>query len=108
MTARLPASGIGHIDIAGMHSTIAIRIRMGDRMRTVQMTLDERLVNTVDKAAKDLHTTRSAFTRHALRQAIARFETQKLEQRHRQGYIRTPSRPGEFAVWEKEQKWGDE
>ena len=37
-------------------------------MRTVQMTLDEELLASVDKAAKKLKTTRSAFTRKALRE----------------------------------------
>ncbi len=77
-------------------------------MRTVQMTLDEELVRTVDRVAKDLHTTRSAFARDALQQAITRIRTQKLEEKHRRGYLRKPAGPGEFDVWEREQKWGDE
>ena len=77
-------------------------------MRTVQMTLDEDLVQTVDRVAKDLHTTRSAFTRDALRRSIERIRTEKLEDKHRQGYLRKPIMAGEFDVWEGEQKWGDE
>jgi len=77
-------------------------------MRTVQMTLDEDLVQTVDKVAKDLHTTRSAFAREALQQAVARVKTRMLEAKHRQGYLRKPAAADEFAVWEKEQTWGDE
>jgi len=77
-------------------------------MRTVQMTLDEHLVQTVDKVVKNMHTTRSAFTREALRQAIARIKMQRFEEKHRQGYLRKPVTADEFGVWEKEQKWGDE
>ena len=77
-------------------------------MRTVQMTLDEDLVETVDRVARDLHTTRSAFTREALQQAIARNKIQKLEARHRQGYLRKPVSSDESAVCDKEQVWGDE
>jgi len=77
-------------------------------MRTVQMTLDEHLVQTVDRVAKDLHTTRSAFAREALQQAVARVRTRRLEDKHRQGYLRKPAGADEFSVWEKEQKWGDE
>ncbi len=77
-------------------------------MRTVQMTLDEDLVQTVDEVAKELHTTRSAFAREALQQALMRVKTQKLEEKHRLGYLRKPSTTQEFSVWEKEQKWGDE
>ena len=77
-------------------------------MKTVQMTLDEQLVRTVDKVARDLHTTRSAFARVALQQALARVKMRMLEAKHRQGYLRKPLAADEFAAWEKEQKWGDE
>jgi metal-responsive CopG/Arc/MetJ family transcriptional regulator len=77
-------------------------------MRTVQMTLDEELLASVDEAAKKLNTTRSAFTRKALREALDRLTISQLEQKHRQGYERQPVRKGEFDVWEKEQVWGDE
>ena len=43
-------------------------------MKTVQMTLDENLVKAVDRAAKKLRTTRSAFTRQALRSALKEVE----------------------------------
>ena len=76
-------------------------------MKTVQMTLDEKLVAAVDKAAKKIGTTRSAFTRAALRQALERLKTQGLERRHRVGYARKPVRGDEFSDWENEQVWPD-
>lgn len=77
-------------------------------MRTVQMTLDEDLVQTVDRVARTMNTTRSAFARDALRQAVTRLDTRRLEEKHRQGYLRKPAGAEEFGAWEKEQKWGDE
>ncbi len=77
-------------------------------MRTIQMTLDDELVQTVDKFVKNLHMTRSAFTRQALQQSIARIKIQRLEEKHRQGYLRKPTSANEFDVWEKEQKWSAE
>ena len=77
-------------------------------MRTVQMTLDEDLVQAVDRVVRDLHTTRSAFARDALQRAIERIRTERLEDKHRRGYIRKPTGAGEVDVWEREQKWGDE
>jgi metal-responsive CopG/Arc/MetJ family transcriptional regulator len=77
-------------------------------MRTIQMTLDDDLVKTVDKVARELKTTRSAFTRKALRDAINLFNAHLLEQKHRQGYNLHPVNKDEFSVWEKEQNWGDE
>ena len=43
-------------------------------MKTVQMTLDENLIVSVDKMAKRLGTTRSAFTRQALKTASEKSE----------------------------------
>ena len=77
-------------------------------MKTVQMTLDEDIVKAVDRVAKQLHTTRSAFTRAALREALARYNMQQLEHKHRQGYQNHPVCSGEFSVWEDEQAWGKE
>ncbi len=76
-------------------------------MKTVQMTLDDDLVESVDEAVKKLHTNRSAFTREALRDALGKFNIQQLEQKHRQGYEKQPVGSAEFSVWEEEQDWGD-
>ena len=77
-------------------------------MRTIQMTLDDDLVKKVDKIAKELQTTRSAFTRDALREAVQQYNTRRLELMHRKGYEIHPVNKEEFSVWEKEQNWGDE
>ena len=77
-------------------------------MRTIQMTLDDELVESVDKLVKELNTSRSAFTRDALREAVNRFYTNLKEEKHRQGYVSHPVNKDEFSVWEKEQDWGDE
>lgn len=77
-------------------------------MRTIQMTLDDDLVKAVDRISKQMHTSRSAFTRKALREAIERFKVEQLELKHRLGYERLPIGSEEFSVWEKEQAWGDE
>ncbi|MCC6695582.1 MAG: ribbon-helix-helix protein, CopG family [Candidatus Hydrogenedentes bacterium] len=76
-------------------------------MKTVQMTLDDDLVKEVDRVSKRLRTTRSAFLRKALREALARYRDAELEGKHCQGYERHPVAAGEFSVWEYEQAWGD-
>ena len=76
-------------------------------MKTVQMTLDEDLVIAVDKVIKKIHTTRSAFTRNALREAIKKFNVSRLERQHHRGYEINPVAKSEFSVWEDEQEWGD-
>jgi metal-responsive CopG/Arc/MetJ family transcriptional regulator len=77
-------------------------------MRTIQMTLDDDLVTAVDRVSKELRTSRSAFARKALRDALARCTIEQLEQKHRRGYERYPVAADEFSVWETEQAWGDE
>jgi metal-responsive CopG/Arc/MetJ family transcriptional regulator len=74
-------------------------------MKTVQMTLDENLIASVDKVAKRLGTTRSAFTRQALKTALLEVRMNELERKHRVGYKRKPVKRGEFEDWEAEQIW---
>ena len=75
-------------------------------MRTIQMTLDDDLVKNVDLVVRETKTTRSAFTRDALRLAIHRIKVLELEQKHRIGYAGRPIAKREFDVWAKEQEWG--
>ncbi len=76
-------------------------------MRTIQMTLDDELVDAVDKVVKKLKMTRSAFTRQALRNAITRANIKQMEDKHRKGYERKPVSKSEFSLWESEQEWVD-
>lgn len=77
-------------------------------MRTIQMTLDNDLVETVDKIAKHFNISRSAFTRNALRETIKKINLKELEKKHKKGYLDHPVNKNEFSVWEKEQDWGNE
>ena len=84
-----------------------IHMVMRIMMKTVQMTLDEALVRKVDRAARKLHTSRSGFTRDALRRALHDLKMEELEEKHRRGYAQAPVAEGEFSVWEEEQEWGE-
>ena len=79
----------------------------GQDMRTVQMTLDEELIEAVDKVVKKTGTTRSAFAREALYVALRYEEIKEKEQKHREGYARKPVQSGEFSSWEDEQVWAE-
>jgi len=76
-------------------------------MRTIQMTLDDDLVTAVDSVVKKMKTTRSAFTRKALRDAIKQVNASMLEEKHKRGYEQSPVAKTEFSDWESEQEWGD-
>ena len=77
-------------------------------MKAVQMTLEEELVAQVDRLVRKLKTTRSAFARDALRDALAKHRVGELEQKHRLGYQKHPVKSGEFDIWQTQQQWGDE
>lgn len=90
-----------------MWISLAIAIDMEGIVRTVQMTLEADLVAAVDKAARRLGTSRSAFAREALRAALGRLQERSREEKQREGYRRKPVKRGEFSDWEAEQVWVD-
>mgnify|MGYP003519734001 FL=1 len=75
-------------------------------MKTIQMTIDERLLKLVDKMSRARMTNRSAFIRQALEAEIRRLRIREDETRHAEGYVRNPVAPGEFNDWLTEQDWG--
>jgi len=77
-------------------------------MKTVQMTIEEDLLQDVDAAARQIRTSRSAFTRDALREMLKKMRVSQQERQHRRGYARHPVKKDEFDVWTREQKWGDQ
>jgi CopG family transcriptional regulator / antitoxin EndoAI len=75
-------------------------------VKTIQMTIDERLLKIVDKITRARKTTRSAFIRDALEAEIRRQRIREDEVRHAEGYARQPVAIGEFDIWLSEQDWG--
>lgn len=76
-------------------------------MKTVQMTMEEDLIREVDRTAKSLGKTRSAFTREALLKAIKEVRNKALEEKQIKGYRKNPVKSDEFSGWESEQVWVD-
>jgi metal-responsive CopG/Arc/MetJ family transcriptional regulator len=76
-------------------------------IKTIQMTLDETLLDEVDATSAELGMNRSAFIRAALRLALEQQRVAELERRQAAGYARHPVEPGEFDVWLAEQAWGE-
>jgi metal-responsive CopG/Arc/MetJ family transcriptional regulator len=74
-------------------------------MSTVQMTIDDALLAQVDRLVRKLGTTRSEFTREALRRALEYQREKEQERRHREGYLRKPVRSEEFCVCEDDLAW---
>ena len=65
--------------------------------KTIHITIDEQLLDSVDQAARELGITRSAFIGEALQHVVQASETSALEDQHAAGYRRYPVAPGEFG-----------
>ena len=76
-------------------------------MKTIQMTIDESLLQQVDLKVKELQTTRSAFIREALEEALRAYQVRRLEERDEAGYTAGPANSTETAEWDAEQAWGE-
>jgi metal-responsive CopG/Arc/MetJ family transcriptional regulator len=74
-------------------------------MKTIQMTIDETLLEEVDEAVTELGTNRSAFMREALKNLLKQRKIKLLEAQHRVGYERHPLTAEEFDIWQDEQLW---
>lgn len=77
-------------------------------MKAIQITMEADLVEQVDRCARTLGHSRSAFARNALREAVRRRDREMLEQRHIEGYRRTPPAEEEFGISEEDRRWGDD
>ena len=76
-------------------------------MKTIQMTIDDYLLQRVDQTVKALQTTRSAFIRDALEEALRSYQIRRLEERDAAGYTAVPAPQNETEEWIPEQDWGD-
>lgn len=79
-----------------------------DDMKTIQMTINEILLEQVDQTVRDLSTTRSAFIREALERALRYYHILKMEEQDADGYAQIPAHPDDVEEWAGEQVWGDE
>ncbi|MGO9512568.1 MAG: ribbon-helix-helix domain-containing protein [Steroidobacteraceae bacterium] len=75
-------------------------------MKTIQMTIDPRLLKAVDRLTRARKTTRSALIRAALEAELRRERVHELEARHAAGYAAQPVLAGEFDAWLDQQEWG--
>lgn len=75
-------------------------------METIQVVIDEKLLQASDRAAKKAKLNRSELVRLALREHLQRLQIQESEQRDQRGYEALPqSEATEESAWEAEAIW---
>jgi metal-responsive CopG/Arc/MetJ family transcriptional regulator len=77
-------------------------------MATIQVVLDDALLELADKLAKQRNVNRSALIREALRSYLKRLRYRELERKERLAYERTPDDLDEVRRWERVADWPDD
>ncbi len=77
-------------------------------MQTIQVIMDELLLEAADRAARQENVNRSALARQALRSYLRLLEIRKRERLDRDGYERIPDAGDGLGVWEQAAAWPDE
>lgn len=77
-------------------------------MTTIQVVLEDALLEATDRAVRRLKVNRSALIRDALREHLRRLSIVEKERRDRDGYARHPMARDEFGVWDKVTAWPDD
>lgn len=77
-------------------------------MATIQIVLDNELLEAADKAAKTGNVNRSALIRQALQTHLKRLHVLELEERDRRGYLAQPQREEEYMPWVEAAVWSED
>lgn len=77
-------------------------------MQTIQVVLEEQLLQAADEAARRTNQNRSALVRQALREHLRRLEIRAMEEREREGYLKFPDTLDDTAAWEGVEAWPEE
>ncbi len=79
-----------------------------NNMATIQVVLDDALLELADTVAKQTHVNRSALIREALRAHLKRLRYLEMERQEREAYEQTPDDVEEARRWERVADWPDE
>jgi predicted transcriptional regulator len=76
-------------------------------VRTIQVTIDEPLLDRLDDELSSTHQPRSAFIRNAIENELRRRDVEAAERAWEESYRKNPVDEKEMAAWESIQDWGD-
>jgi metal-responsive CopG/Arc/MetJ family transcriptional regulator len=77
-------------------------------MTTIQVVLEDALLDATDRVVRRLKVNRSALIRDALREHLRRLSIVEKERQDREGYARHRVAQDEFGVWDKVAAWPDD
>ncbi len=88
--------------------TVEWTVEHNPYVETIQVVLEEDLLQAADRAARRLRLNRSAFIRQALREHLRSLRLREREEADRRGYERTPESAAELARWDRVAAWPED
>jgi metal-responsive CopG/Arc/MetJ family transcriptional regulator len=77
-------------------------------VKTIQVVMDERLLEALDHAAQQEEVNRSALIRSSVKEMLRRRRIAELERLDREAYVRIPDDPEEHRFWLEQAVWPDD
>lgn len=77
-------------------------------MQTIQVVIEEALLQAADRAVRRLKMNRSALIRQALRNHLRRLEALEKERRDREGYRRRDQGEDNLGAWDQVAAWPED
>jgi metal-responsive CopG/Arc/MetJ family transcriptional regulator len=77
-------------------------------MKTIQITMDENLLEQLDQDQETQRDGRSAVLRRAIAEYLERRRRQDIAERYRKAYSKKPGLGRDFEGWEDEGQWPNE
>ena len=81
---------------------------MVSQMKNVQISFDEELLETIDRAATSAQMSRSAIVREALKNWLRQRQVKEFEEAWIAKLREAPQDSGEAEVWMSADSWSDE
>lgn len=78
------------------------------QLKTIQITIDEDLLERLDRRLCGRSKARSAFVRAAIERELRRAEVAEMEEQWRASYENEPVDLAELEAWELVQDWTDD
>ena len=77
-------------------------------MKTIQITMDEKLLAELDANPEARRVGRSAILRQAVADYLERQQRKAIRDDYRRAYVKNTGLGGEFQGWEAEGEWPNE
>ncbi len=77
-------------------------------MKRINITLEDNLLEEIDRAVRMLNKSRSAFLRDCAKIQLRKLKFAEMDRQYAESYANLPLQPDELDDWSEVQDWGDD